>query len=138
MICIKGYWGVGKTFAWNRYLEQARNRKNGIALKHYAYVSLFGITSLEELKYAIFENTLGTTGIGVEPSLETLRSNTMEVVKRLGKKTALPLLQQLPIARSYAGGVAPVLSFMAVKETIVWGAESGSSKQEELKAGQVR
>ena len=55
----------------------------------------------------------------------------MEVVKRLGKKTALPLLQQLPIARSYAGGVAPVLSFMAVKETIVWGAESG-----ELKAGQ--
>ena len=96
VICIKGYWGVGKTFAWNRYLEQARNRKNGIALKHYAYVFLFGITSLEELKYAIFENTLGTTGIGVEPSLETLRSNTMEVVKRLGKKTALPLLQQLP------------------------------------------
>ena len=46
VICIKGYWGVGKTFAWNRYLEQARNRKNGIALKHYAYVSLFGITSL--------------------------------------------------------------------------------------------
>ena len=50
----------------------------------------------------------------------------MEVVKRLGKKTALPLLQQLPIARSYAGGVAPVLSFMAVKETIVWGAERGA------------
>ncbi len=119
VICIKGHWGVGKTFAWKRYLEQARARKHGIALRHYAYVSLFGITSLEEFKYAIFENTVGTNGIGVEPSLETLRSHTMEVVKTLGKRTALPLLQQLPIARSYAGGVAPILSFMAVRDTIV-------------------
>ena len=105
--------------AWKRYLEQARNRKGGIALKYCAYVSLFGVTSLEEFKLAIFENTVGTTGIGVEPSLHTLRSNTMEVVKKLGKTKALPLLQQLPILRNYAGGVAPLLSFMAVSETIV-------------------
>jgi hypothetical protein len=56
-ICISGPWGVGKTFAWNRYLKDALAR-NKIALGRYSYVSLFGVNSLEEFKYSIFENSM--------------------------------------------------------------------------------
>lgn len=35
VICIKGRWGVGKTFAWNRYLTDLRKHRK-IALKRYA------------------------------------------------------------------------------------------------------
>ncbi len=56
VICVKGKWGVGKTFTWNEYLKQAKGNKK-VGLPHYSYVSLFGQNSIEELKYSIFENT---------------------------------------------------------------------------------
>lgn len=55
--CIRGRWGVGKTFTWNRALLETRQDKSH-SLKDYAYVSLFGMNSLEDVKSAIFENTV--------------------------------------------------------------------------------
>ena len=43
VICISGHWGVGKTFAWNRFLKDAK-AKNEIALARYSYVSLFSVS----------------------------------------------------------------------------------------------
>jgi tRNA A37 threonylcarbamoyladenosine biosynthesis protein TsaE len=40
-ICISGHWGVGKTYAWNRFLKDVQAAKK-IALPRYSYVSLFG------------------------------------------------------------------------------------------------
>src|SRR5260370_20793776 len=109
-------WGVGKTFAWNRYLQDAQTRR-AIGLDHYAYVSLFGNNSLNELKYAIFENTIATTGIGIEPSLETLRTNALAVTKRITKKS-LGMFQQLPIVKGHVGGLVPIW-YLAVSRTII-------------------
>jgi len=117
VVCISGRWGVGKTFAWRRYLEDAHGRKEGIALKRYAYVSLFGINSLDDFKYAVFENSINVDMIGIEPSLETLGSNTIATAKQLGKK-AIPFLQQIPLVKNQVGGLSP-LWFLSVKETIV-------------------
>lgn len=75
VICISGRWGVGKTYAWNQYVKDAHDGAN-IALKRYSYVSLFGVNSLDELKYAIFENSVKSSDVGVELTLKTLRSNT--------------------------------------------------------------
>ena len=119
VICIRGHWGVGKTYSWNRYFNDARAEKDGVTLKHYAYVSLFGITSLDELKYAIFENTVGTARIEDEPGVKGWFARTKEGGKEFSKKKALPVLQQVPIAKGYIGGITPVLSFMAVRETII-------------------
>lgn len=116
VICLSGRWGVGKTFAWNRYLREARSQGK-IALKRYSYVSLFGIDSLAELKYSIFENSVRSSDIGVEPSLETLQSNTAAVAERLGRK-GLWFIQQLPSLKNYVGGLGPVW-FLSVKETII-------------------
>jgi hypothetical protein len=116
VISITGRWGVGKTFAWKHYLADAQ-AKGGIALKRYAYVSLFGINSLDELKYAIFENSVKTSAIGIEPSLDTLRSNTMAASERLGRKS-LWFIQQIPLVKNNVGGLAPVW-FLSVNDTIV-------------------
>ncbi len=113
---ISGQWGVGKTFAWNQYLKDAK-AKNKIALKRYSYVSLFGINSLDELKYSIFENSVKSSEIGVEPSIETLRSNTSAAAERLGRKS-LRFIQQIRFVKSFAGDL-PSVWYLSVKETIV-------------------
>jgi hypothetical protein len=109
-MCFSGRWGVGKTFAWNRFLKDMQGK---IALKNYSYVSLFGVNSLDELKYSIFENSVGSSAVGLEPSLETLKSNATEIAERFGKKS-LWFIQQLPKVKSYVTGLGPVW-FLAVK-----------------------
>jgi Cdc6-like AAA superfamily ATPase len=59
VLCIKGKWGVGKTFAWMQYLREAE-KHDRLSLTKYAYVSLFGLNDLEALRYAIFESTVET------------------------------------------------------------------------------
>lgn len=71
VICIKGKWGVGKTYSWKKYLSDARVKPNGIALTSYSYVSLFGLNSLEDLRDAIFDNTVSGKRIGDAPDDET-------------------------------------------------------------------
>lgn len=52
-LALHGRWGTGKTHVWKQVFQQNRHR---ITLKRYAYVSLFGISSLDQLKQSIFEN----------------------------------------------------------------------------------
>jgi hypothetical protein len=30
VMCISGHWGVGKTFAWNRYLQEAKRKSQSL------------------------------------------------------------------------------------------------------------
>ena len=70
-IAITGSWGVGKTFFWNKFLRSQareeqeklkhlpaseRNKQINIFNKKYAYISLFGIENLADLKTAICTN----------------------------------------------------------------------------------
>jgi hypothetical protein len=114
VVCIKGRWGVGKTFAWHRQVEEC---KNVIALPKYSYVSLFGVNSLDELKYAIFENAVASSDAGIEPSWETLQSDTTAVAKQVGKRS-LSLLQQLPKIKGLVGSLGPVW-FLMVRRMVI-------------------
>ena len=49
-IALTGKWGVGKTHLWKKIRDE---NKEVFAGKKYAYVSLFGLDSLESLKLAI-------------------------------------------------------------------------------------
>jgi hypothetical protein len=64
VLAIKGAWGVGKTYLWNRYLT---GDPKVTGCQAYAYVSLFGITSIPELRRAIFTklSPLGETKKGL-------------------------------------------------------------------------
>lgn len=61
VLALKGSWGVGKTFAWNQLILQ---NKNICKLHSYSYVSLFGISSVAELRTAIFAKTTAVKLLG--------------------------------------------------------------------------
>ena len=112
VIAIKGHWGVGKTFAWNAWLNEAK--ANGqIGLTRYSYVSLFGINSLDDLKQAIFQNTVNKSSIGESVGLETLLSDPL----RIGRKLT-DLTDKLPFTKGYAQSMQSI-AFFSVKETII-------------------
>ena len=105
-----------KTYAWNKYLKDAL-AKDGIALKRYSYVSLFGVNSLDELKYSIFENSVKSSDIGIDLTLEALASNISAASERFVRKT-LRVLQNTPIASNYLAGLGPMW-FSSVTETVI-------------------
>ncbi len=53
VMCLRGKWGIGKTYAWNKLLQDAI-ANNQVALPFYSYVSLFGLNSVDELRQSIF------------------------------------------------------------------------------------
>ena len=57
-VAITGSWGVGKTFFWNELLNSIRENEvdNVLSKRKYAYISLFGIESLSDLKTQIYSN----------------------------------------------------------------------------------
>jgi hypothetical protein len=57
-IClVKGQWGVGKTYFIKKFIRESRA---AIAKSNFAYVSLFGVSNIEELVQAIFVNSIST------------------------------------------------------------------------------
>lgn len=115
VLCLMGKWGVGKTFAWNQYLQAAVSEKS-VGLKRYSYVSLFGQNSLEELKYAIFESTTVLEQIQSKPTIKTL-GDAIGILEKWGRK-ATSIIGSVPMVREYA----PLLArsfFLAVREQIV-------------------
>ncbi len=111
---IKGDWGVGKTFMWNKFLE---SNKYSLSLDKYSYVSLFGLNSLSELKYAIFENSIKKGSIGLKPSIESLKENFSSTFDSSWKQY-LPTIGKLPLLKG-AGGAIESISFLSVKKTLI-------------------
>ena len=116
VMSIKGDWGVGKTYAWNRFLSDAKKR-NKIALTKYSYVSLFGVNSLQDLKFSIYENLVDSSAIGASPSIESFKSNTSKLFKSIGKKT-LSILPSSTRINNYNPFLSS-LSFLAVEKAVI-------------------
>jgi hypothetical protein len=117
VLCVRGKWGVGKTYAWTKQLEQAQAASN-IALPRYSYVSLFGVNSLDELKLSIFENVLTLSDGQLKADLNTLDSFVNSNLGQWRKLTRL--VQSIPFVRSFIGGDAPaLLSFLTIRDQIV-------------------
>ncbi|WP_042577721.1 hypothetical protein [Variovorax paradoxus] len=60
VLAVAGGWGVGKTHLWRTTLDTARVSET-LGLRSYGYVSLFGLSSLDQLKLSLFESTLMLT-----------------------------------------------------------------------------
>jgi len=115
VLCISGHWGVGKTFAWNHFLAQAKSASN-IALERYAYASLFGQNSLDDVKAEIFETTVTGDLIGKPATFKSLDASlaTLEA----GGRRIWQLARQIPIVGEHVGGAAR-MTFFAVRNQIV-------------------
>jgi hypothetical protein len=97
---------VGKTYAWRTYLQEAKKR-NEIALDSYSYVSLFGVNSLDALKFAIFEKSVDKELIGAKPELKTF----LKKLPRLAKDCSPALKMHELFSRA--------VSFCSVNKTII-------------------
>lgn len=113
ILCINGRWGSGKTFLWQSLISDAEPDR--IGLPTYSYVSLFGVNSLKEFKYSIFENSETTI-----PSVKTAPDKAKEIgifISNQAKKMVSKLgLKDL--ITGYIGDVSSLV-FSTVKNTII-------------------
>ncbi len=117
VLCVRGKWGVGKTYTWMKRIKEAQASKQ-ISLLRYSYVSLFGVNSVDELKFAIFENVVTLSDGNLKVDLNTLEAFVNSHIGPWRKLTRLA--QSIPIVKSFIGGNAPtLLSFLMIRDQIV-------------------
>ncbi|WP_223436962.1 MULTISPECIES: P-loop NTPase fold protein [unclassified Pseudomonas] len=119
-VVLKGEWGTGKTYLWNMLLKQ---KKESISRKKYAYVSLFGLSNLADLKRAIFENVVSSENADVNGDFKSLIGNlagvghALERAVRKGVKVTAETAS-LPFVKGL-GGVVDAISFASVADTLI-------------------
>lgn len=115
VLCITGRWGVGKTFAWNKYLGEGCVSKS-IGLKSYAYVSLFGQGSLDDIRQSIFENTLESSKAGSPADFESVKASLDTIRNKW--RSAFNIGKYIPNVSEYTSIVGK-LGFLSVKDQII-------------------
>ncbi len=98
VLCITGKWGVGKTYAWQESLQAAVGQGK-VALKRYAYVSLFGQNSLDDVRYALFENTVPIDRVAGDIDIEMIASS-LNRIEEAGRRS-VSFLKVIPALNSY-------------------------------------
>jgi len=118
VLCVRGKWGVGKTYAWIQFFSDIE-QEHSLGLEKYAYVSLFGLNSLDDLRYAIFESTVTSDKILTGPDIGTLRA-AIEKAGDTGRR-AKPLLTPLlsAIGMKDAGEALSRAAFLSVRNQFV-------------------
>lgn len=115
VLCITGRWGVGKTYAWAEALKAAQ-AAGDIRLEKYSYVSLFGQSSLSDVRSAIWENSVSLNNIGFDPSIESVGSALK--LARKNWKRLLGFSGIIPGVNDYAELTQRVL-FMSVSRQLI-------------------
>jgi hypothetical protein len=109
MLVIKGGWGVGKTYFWQDTIKKAAGGGN-TGRRFYAYVSLFGINSLEELRNSILAAKVDSKDAGAGDGLSAFLSGLKQLAKGV---------EGVPALREWTGGMAGTALFMTLKDTLV-------------------
>lgn len=114
-IVLKGPWGTGKTYLWKQVVRQKKER---FFQDKYAYVSLFGLNSLAELKRSIFDNSvskhIAETDVSFEGLVNNLETLTESAIS-FGKKSTNHITS---IFRN-VGPTVDSLQFFSVSKTLI-------------------
>lgn len=118
VLCIRGRWGIGKTFAWRRYLDEMR-ANNKLRPQDYAYVSLFGLNSLDELRYAIFESTVPPDRVLTGPDENTFQAlvDKGKTMGRKGRSWIGPMLSTVGLGE--VGNAVARSAFLLVRNQLI-------------------
>ena len=117
VLCIHGHWGVGKTFAWKKYLREAATSSR-VNLTSYSYVSLFGVSSLSDVKKEIFRNTVDISAIGDLPDERSMVGQISSVLE--SSKSHISSIGSLFGGKGAAlAGLIEELSFAAIKGRLI-------------------
>ncbi len=112
VLSISGRWGVGKTFLWD---ETLKTKRASTPIRRYAYVSVFGLRSLDALKTAIVQSTVPLDGNELEPTVDSFLEHVSSFSgwQRLGEQTArkgMNLFSKGASALPYVGKLADLLA----------------------------
>ena len=118
---IKGSWGVGKTYFWNNYIDKKILDKNLIQIA-YSYISLFGKTSLSDVKKSLFHSAKPiSSGAKIETAFDDQFAHSSSLFNHLPwikdgiKKTQskAPLLswltknaQNIPVVKKFSNMIS--------------------------------
>jgi hypothetical protein len=119
-IVMKGDWGTGKTFIWQKTLE---NHRSSFTKANYSYVSLFGVASLADLKRTIFTNIVERDKAGEISSPKTILSKfnnwdfseAKGLIRKLSgqtKDTKVPFIGGI-------GGMVEAIQFATLTDTLI-------------------
>lgn len=103
VLVIKGAWGVGKTYFWDRYIE-ARLEKKDLKQIAYSYVSLFGKASLADIRASVFQSA---KSIATKDNIQRKFDEELESSTSLLKLT--PWVRE---ATETAWGKAPLIGWL--------------------------
>ncbi len=130
---IKGNWGVGKTYFWDNYIS-TRIESRDLSQLAYSYISLFGSSSLSDVRRRVFHNAKAISSdekVGKAFEEEFKESSSLlnkipwfkEGVSKAQSKA--PLLswfsknsQSLPVISKFSGMISS-LEYSLVKNYIV-------------------
>lgn len=105
-LLLKGKWGVGKTFFWNEYIKTRLRDVGPIRESKYAYVSLFGLNSIEEVEHLIFAQS---TLVGPQKTF---------ISKRYKLRRLYPFMDNIPWLKEIAGPLKR-LGTLLLKNTLI-------------------
>lgn len=118
VLALTGAWGTGKTHVWR---EALLAHKNDIKFKQYCYISLFGITSISELRLSLFTKSIAVATLGKKLDLDTMneqwRPVTVDFIKRQYTRFN-SVMKSLPHGASVSLAVE-ALAANAVRDTLV-------------------
>lgn len=60
VIALSGKWGTGKTHLWNEVKKESKDEK----IKKALYVSLFGLSTVDQVKRKLMEGALPEAAVG--------------------------------------------------------------------------
>jgi hypothetical protein len=109
-MCVKGKWGVGKTYAWNKFFRECMANKS-VGMKTYSYASLFGINSVDELRQAIFENITSTNDRddqSIEKRLKSYARTASQKASKFANYAKIPYLDSY--VNNLAGGFRHIVA----------------------------
>ncbi|MBI1179318.1 MAG: hypothetical protein GC201_02090 [Alphaproteobacteria bacterium] len=113
IICISGALGVGKTYAWKSCISETGSN---LGMPRYSYTSLFGLSSLDQVKYAIFESTVPRDRISAEASMSTL-ADVVGAAEGITRKYAW-VTNLVPGLRTYFATATPAF-FLTVRNQLI-------------------
>lgn len=111
---ISGEWGVGKTFSIRKIIEDTPPGKTQNSLKKFAYVSVFGLNSMAELRTKIWSRT---ESFPIAPRKPAISRQHLD--SGWGKKVLSYLKTELPYGKSVVVGLEAIVSSL-ISETIIW------------------
>lgn len=112
VLSVSGRWGVGKTHLWD---ETLKAKRESTPLRRYAYVSIFGLRSLDALRTAIVQSTIPLDGPDLEPTVDSFveHLSSFSGLKRLSEQAgrkSMSVFSKGAAAVPYVGKLADLLA----------------------------